>query len=54
MLAKGEDPAKVLEALAHGLANKFLHHPLAALGRSAGGEREALTTALEKLYADPE
>lgn len=54
LLARGEDPVKVLEALANGLANKFLHHPLAALGRSTGGEREALSTALEKLYADPE
>ena len=54
LLAKGEDPAKVLDALANGLTNKFLHHPLAALSRSTGSEREALSDALEKLYSDPE
>ena len=50
MLAKGEDPAKVIEQLAHGLTNKFLHHPLAALNRTHGPEREALHDALEKLF----
>ena len=50
MLAKGEDPAKVIEQLAHGLTNKFLHHPLAALNRTHGTEREALSDALEKLF----
>jgi glutamyl-tRNA reductase len=50
LLAKGEDPAKVLEALALGLTNKFLHHPLAALNRASGDERDALSDALEKLY----
>jgi glutamyl-tRNA reductase len=54
LLARGEDPAKVLEALANGLANKFLHHPLSALNRSTGSEREVLSEALEKLYSDPE
>jgi glutamyl-tRNA reductase len=52
LLAKGEDPARVLEALANGLTNKFLHHPLAALNRSTGDEREALSRALDKLYSD--
>ena len=50
MLAKGEDPAKVIEHLAQGLTNKFLHHPLAALNRTHGSEREALHDALEKLF----
>jgi glutamyl-tRNA reductase len=54
MLAKGEDPARVLEALANGLTNKFLHHPLAALNRSAGAEREALSEMLDKIYPDEE
>jgi glutamyl-tRNA reductase len=54
LLARGEDPAKVLEMLAHGLTNKFLHHPLAALNRSTGAEREALADALRKLYPDQE
>ena len=50
MLAKGEEPAKVIEQLALGLTNKFLHHPLAALNRTRGTEREALHDALEKLF----
>lgn len=54
MLARGEDPAKVMEALANGLTNKFLHHPLAALNRVSGTDREALADALSKLYPDQE
>ena len=54
LLARGEDPAKVLEMLANGLTNKFLHHPLAALNRVSGTEREALADALGKLYPDQE
>ena len=54
LLARGEDPAKVIEMLANGLTNKFLHHPLAALNRSTGADREALTDALRKLYPDQE
>ncbi len=54
MLARGEDPAKVIELLANGLTNKFLHHPLAALNRSTGAERDALADALGKLYPDQE
>ena len=50
LLARGEDPAKVMELLANGLTNKFLHHPLAALNRTHGQERDALNDALEKLF----
>jgi glutamyl-tRNA reductase len=50
LLAKGEEPNKVLEALALGLTNKFLHRPLAALNGANDGEREALSAAIEKLY----
>jgi len=53
-LAKGDDPAKVMEQLASGLANKFLHHPLSALQRVSGAEREALAEALEKMYPSSE
>ena len=49
-LARGDDPGTVLEALARGLANKFLHHPSQALSRAGEGEREALTRAIETLY----
>ena len=49
-LARGDAPEAVLEALARGLANKFLHHPSQALSRAAEGEREALAHAIEALY----
>jgi glutamyl-tRNA reductase len=49
-LARGDDPQAVLEALAAGLANKFLHHPSQALSRAGAGEREQLLRALEALY----
>ena len=53
-LAKGEDPAAVLEALAQGLTNKFLHHPMAAINGAQGAERETLANALERLYPEQE
>jgi glutamyl-tRNA reductase len=49
-LAKGDDPGAVLEALAKGIANKFLHHPSRALSRADENEREALARAIEVLY----
>jgi len=51
-IARGDDPAAVLEALAKGLANKFLHHPMQALSRAQADERAALERAIEKLYPD--
>ncbi len=53
-VAKGEDPAAVLEAFAKGLTNKFLHHPTQALSRADEGERAALERAIEKLYPEVE
>jgi glutamyl-tRNA reductase len=51
-LARGEDPAAVLEGLAHGLANKFLHHPTQALTRAAEGERDGLARAVRALFPE--
>jgi glutamyl-tRNA reductase len=51
-LSRGEDAAAVLEGLARGLANKFLHHPSQALSRAPEGEREQLARAIEILYPD--
>jgi glutamyl-tRNA reductase len=51
-LARGEDPAAVVEALAKGLANKFLHHPSQALSRAADREREELLRAIEVFYPE--
>lgn len=53
-LARGDDPAAVLESLAKGLANKFVHHPTQALSRAPEGEREELVRAIERLYPYPE
>ena len=42
----------MLEALARGLANKFLHHPSQALSHAAEGDRDALARAIELLYPE--
>ena len=49
LLAKGEDPEAVLEQLAHGLTQKYMHGPLAALNRSEDTEREQLLHLLPRL-----
>ena len=51
-LARGDDPAAVIEALAKGIANKFLHHPSQALSRAGEGERETLMRAIETLFPE--
>jgi glutamyl-tRNA reductase len=52
MLARGDDPARVLEQFSQGLTNKFLHHPMQALNRASPPEREDLARALAHLYPD--
>jgi glutamyl-tRNA reductase len=51
-LAKGEDPSAVLEGLARGLTNKFLHHPSQALTRAGEAERERLMRAFESFFPE--
>jgi glutamyl-tRNA reductase len=51
-IARGEDPAAVLEAFAKGLTNKFLHHPMQALTSADEDERAALERAIGRLYPD--
>jgi glutamyl-tRNA reductase len=53
LLARGEDPAKVLDALSHGLANKLMHPPTQALNDADGDERQALAQTLARLYRIP-
>jgi glutamyl-tRNA reductase len=53
-LARGDDPEAVIESLASGIANKFLHHPTQALSRAGENEREALLRALETLFPEPD
>ena len=50
MLAKGDEPAKVLEQLSHSLTNKFLHGPTQALNGVEANERDALIAALTRLH----
>lgn len=49
LLAKGEAPEAVLEQLARGLTQKYMHGPLAALNRSEDTEREQLLNLLPQL-----
>lgn len=51
-LAHGDDPAKVVEALASALVNKILHHPTQALNRARDAERESLVRAVEALFPE--
>jgi glutamyl-tRNA reductase len=50
LLAKGEDPVAVIEALSNALTNKFLHAPSHALNHSTGHEHEQLEMLLRQLY----
>jgi len=50
LLAKGEDPQKILETLSHGLTNKFLHIPSHALNQASPEERNELTELINRLY----
>jgi glutamyl-tRNA reductase len=50
LLAKGEDPKRVLETLSHGLTNKLLHGPTHALNQSEGSVRADLSDLVSRLY----
>ncbi len=50
LLAKGEDPHRVLEALSHGLTNKFLHGPTATLNQAEGASRAELAELIVRIY----
>ncbi len=50
MLARGEDPAAVIEALSNALTNKLLHGPSHALNNSIGGDKAQLEALLRQLY----
>jgi glutamyl-tRNA reductase len=50
LLAKGDDPKQVLEALSQGLTNKLLHAPTQALNEAQGEERRALTGLVARLF----
>ena len=54
LLAKGDDPARVLDQLSHRLTNKFLHAPTQALNRAEGdlGELQGLVSRLFHLHSE--
>jgi glutamyl-tRNA reductase len=49
-LARGQDPAKVLESLSMQLTNKLMHPPTQALAHAAGSDHDALVAAIARLY----
>ncbi|HZV98562.1 MAG TPA: glutamyl-tRNA reductase [Methylophilaceae bacterium] len=50
LLARGDDPAAVLETLSNALTNKLLHGPSHALNNSKGHDHEQLEAVLRQLY----
>ena len=50
LLARGDDPKAVMEALSQGLVNKLMHGPTQALNEAAGDEREGLAAALARIF----
>ena len=54
MLAAGTPADQVLEGLARGLTNKFLHAPLAALNGVGDAERAELIASLSRVYNLPD
>ena len=54
LLAHGTPPEQVLDALARGLTNKFLHGPTQALNQAGDAERAELVAMLERIYRLPD
>ncbi|CAH2802562.1 MAG: Glutamyl-tRNA reductase (EC [uncultured Caballeronia sp.] len=50
MLARGDDPAAVLEALSQSLTNKLIHGPMHALNRASSEERSQLIDLMSGFY----
>jgi len=50
MLARGDDPGKVLEALSHGLTNKLMHAPTQSLNQAEGAERAEVAQLIARIY----
>ncbi|MBV6273252.1 glutamyl-tRNA reductase [Alcaligenaceae bacterium CGII-47] len=52
MLARGMAPEQVIEQLAYGLSQKYMHGPLSALNHSDGAERQQLLDLLPRLMPE--
>jgi glutamyl-tRNA reductase len=50
LLARGEDPRRVLEQLSQSLTNKFLHAPTQALNGAEAGERGKLVDLVARIF----
>ena len=50
LLARGDDPMLVLEALSKGLTNKLLHAPTNALNQAEGNDRDELAQLIARIY----
>ena len=50
MLARGDDPSAVLEALSQSLTNKLIHGPTQALNSSSGDQRDSLIEMMSGFY----
>jgi glutamyl-tRNA reductase len=50
MLARGDDPMAVLDALSQSLTKKFMHGPTQALNQANGSDREHLVQLLPDLF----
>ena len=49
-LAKGDNPAQVLELLSQGLTNKLLHGPTQALNSATGDEHAKIAALIAQIY----
>ncbi len=49
-LARGDDPAKVLEAISRSITNKLMHPPTQALNQAEGSERDEVAGLLSRIY----
>ncbi len=52
-LRNGSTPEQVVEQLARGLTNKFLHAPTQALNTAGDAERAELVALFERIYRLP-
>jgi glutamyl-tRNA reductase len=50
LLARGEDPQKVLDALSHGLINKLMHGPTRYLNQSEGEQQADASRLVQQLF----
>ena len=50
LLSRGDDPQKVLEALSHGLTNKFMHAPTRFLNDAEGDQRGDSAELVQRIF----